>query len=124
MDEVLIETAQAKIKLQDTVRLFRVPPNTIVNRSGRSINIADPDGFVHAALAALDGNRSVKAAYDSLPAPLRRVRSLQMMLDVIRQRHTYKLLENTSRHENEAGCSTSTRRSAGTAMSSLMPTAR
>jgi molybdopterin-synthase adenylyltransferase len=96
------QVADQKVRLQDTARLFFIDANTIINRSGRSIIIEDEDGFVHAALTALDGTCSVARAYARIPASLQAAYSFDMMLDVIQQLDELKLLENVSRLEQDA----------------------
>ena len=96
------DLAEQKIRLQDTARLFRVAPHTIVNRAGRSLTIRDDDEFLYTALRALDGTRSLRATYEALPQRFRDLYVFEMMLDVVRQLDAHRLFENVSRLEDEA----------------------
>lgn len=96
-------TARQRVKLQDTARLFRMEPDTVINRAGRRIAIRDGDGFIHAALRSLDGRVDMEAAYGGLPAAYRDSDPLDAMLDLVRQLDPLGLFEDAARLEADAG---------------------
>ena len=82
------------IELQTTARVFRVGRVTVVNRSGKAIQIPDEDGFIHMVLSGLDGSAPLSDVYEKLPETLRKIHPAEHVLDIATQLDSFCIFEN------------------------------